>query len=135
MFGQGSASGSTDLTEKEAALLQHELDQAQSTIRSLQRQISTAQAHYQEIARAYNLTVSNLMEITRQNTMLERECELLRARATGREPVTIGDGGLRLAPEEISAIRKAMARLHHPDAGGDSERMKVWNMVLDSMER
>jgi hypothetical protein len=27
-----------------------------------------------------------------------------------------------------------MARLHHPDVGGDAERMKAWNAVLDPLE-
>jgi hypothetical protein len=31
----------------------------------------------------------------------------------------------------VNAIRKAMARLHHPDVGGDPERMKAWNAALD----
>ena len=41
---------------------------------------------------------------------------------------------LNLLPIEISAIRKAMARLHHPDTGGDSERLKSWNAALDALE-
>jgi hypothetical protein len=28
-----------------------------------------------------------------------------------------------------------MARLHHPDVGGDLERMKAWNVVLDQIEQ
>jgi hypothetical protein len=40
-----------------------------------------------------------------------------------------------LTPAEVGAIRKAMARLHHPDTGGDAERMKAWNAALDPLER
>jgi hypothetical protein len=28
-----------------------------------------------------------------------------------------------------------VARLHHPDAGGDGERLKAWNTLLDALER
>ena len=37
-------------------------------------------------------------------------------------------------PAEVGAIRKAMARLHHPDTGGDAERMKAWNAALDPLD-
>jgi hypothetical protein len=41
----------------------------------------------------------------------------------------------QISDEEVNAIRKAMARLHHPDVGGDPERMKAWNAALDSICR
>jgi chromosome segregation ATPase len=118
----------------DAAFLQHQLDEARNTIRGLQRQIRSFQERHAEMQRAYHLTVENLTEITRQNTLLERECELLRSRAGRAEPIRVGTNGLHLTSEEISAIRKAMARLHHPDTGGDSERMKIWNTMLDALE-
>jgi hypothetical protein len=119
-----------------------ELDEARKTIRTLLRQMRKDQARYDEIARAYNKTVANLTEIARQNTALEHECgalqherDLWKARAESGSPA-VGLGGLTLdlMPDEVSAIRKAMARLHHPDAGGDAERMKLWNAALDPLE-
>ena len=59
-----------------------------------------------------------------------------KARAEGAgTPLSIGKGTLELTPAEVSAIRKAMARLHHPDTGGDVERMKIWNATLDPLDR
>jgi hypothetical protein len=56
------------------------------------------------------------------------------ARVEGRQaPFSLG--ALALTPDEVSAIRKAMARLHHPDTGGDAERMKLWNAALDPLEQ
>lgn len=123
-------------------LLQRELDEAHRTIHQLLRQMRKEQARYDEIARAYNKTVANLTEIARQNTILEHERAVLehdrdlwraRAEQTAR-PLGIGGLTLDLTPDEVGAIRKAMARLHHPDAGGDAERMKLWNAALDPLE-
>jgi hypothetical protein len=126
---------SAPTSDGDPVLLQHELEEAHKTIRGLLRQIDKAQARYDEIARAYNKTVANLMEITRANAMLEHERDMWQARAEGKAaPCNIGVGTLELTPAEISAIRKAMARLHHPDAGGDAERMKAWNAALDPLE-
>jgi len=66
---------------------------------------------------------------------LERERDMWRARAERTPaPLTLGNGLLELTSAEISAIRKAIARLHHPDTGGDSERLKAWNATLDTLE-
>jgi len=122
-------------SEDDPAVLQHELEDAHKTIRSLLRQIDKAQARHDEMARAYNKTVANLMEITRENMLLEHERNGWQARAEGKGPhFEIGAGIGDLTPAEVSAIRKAMARLHHPDAGGDAERMKAWNAALDPLE-
>ena len=124
--------------EGDPVWLQSELNEAHKTIRTLLRQISKEQARHAETARAYNLTVANLVEATRENIALARERDMWKARAEGmgiRTPLTIGHGTLELTPAEVSAIRKAMARLHHPDAGGDVERMKAWNAALDPLER
>jgi hypothetical protein len=111
------------------------LSEAHKTIRTLLRQLSKEQERYAEIVRAYNMTVANLVEATRENTLLTRELDQLRTRAVqGTRPLTIGGEAMQLTPAEVSAIRKAMARLHHPDVGGDSERMKAWNVVLDPLE-
>jgi hypothetical protein len=123
-------------TEGDTAWLQHELDEAHKTIRSLLRQIDKEQARYQEILRAYNLTVANLVTITHENNALERERDMWRARAQSIPvPFQLGSDTLTLTPTEISAIRKAIARLHHPDMGGDSDRLKAWNAALDTLER
>lgn len=129
-------------TEADLPLLQHELDEAHKTIRALLRQMRKDQARYDEIARAYHKTVANLTEIARANTVLEHEREVLeherdrwKARAECiAPPIGINGLALDLTPAEVGAIRKAMARLHHPDAGGDAERMKLWNAALDPLE-
>lgn len=114
---------------------QHELSEAHKTIRSLLRQLSKEQARYAETVRAYNLTVANLVEITRENTALTRERDLWRSRAErGERNLSFGNASFNLTPEEVGAIRKAMAKLHHPDVGGDPERMKQWNALLDPLE-
>ena len=124
-----------DITETDPAWLQHELAEAHATIRRLLRQISKEQSRCDEIARAYNKTVANLMEITRENALLEHERDMWKARADGAAaPISLGGLTLDLTPAEVSAIRKAMARLHHPDAGGDVERMKAWNAALDPLD-
>jgi hypothetical protein len=125
-----------DITETDPNWLQHELAEAHATIRRLLRQLSKEQLRYNEIARAYNKTVANLMEITRENAVLEHERDMWKARAeTEVAPITIGGLTIDLTPAEVGAIRKAMARLHHPDAGGDAERMKAWNAALDPLEQ
>ena len=117
--------------------LQHELAEAHASIRSLMRQIKKEQDRHAEISRAYTKTVANLVEAMRENTGLTRECELLRAQLASSDAVAIAVDslGLALTPLEVGAIRKAMARLHHPDAGGDTERMKLWNAALDRLEQ
>lgn len=129
-----------DLNEPQAnniEWLQNELREARGTIRTLLRQIKKEQDRHAEISRAYSKTVENLVEAMRENTELSRECELLRGKIHHSElmaEVELQRLPLELSLHELGAIRKAMARLHHPDAGGDSERMKVWNAVLDKME-
>jgi hypothetical protein len=114
---------------------QRELGEAHKTIRSLLRQLSKEQARYAETVRAYNLTVANLVEITRENTALTRERDMWRSRAErGERNLSFGNASFSLTTEEVGAIRKAMAKLHHPDVGGDPERMKQWNALLDPLE-
>ncbi len=130
-------------TEADAALLQRELDEAHKTIRTLLRQISKEQQRSSELLRAYNLTVSNLGEISRENTILERERDMwkFRTESAGQQagygygPVRVQGLTIDMSSAEASAIRKAMARIHHPDTGGDPERMKLWNALLDPLER
>jgi chromosome segregation ATPase len=121
--------------ESEPPWLQRELEEAHKTIRSLLRQLDKEQARTKEVTRAYNLTVANLVELTHDHRALQRECEIWKTRAqSSTAPLSVGNGMLNLLPSEVSAIRKAMARLHHPDTGGDSERLKNWNAALDALE-
>jgi hypothetical protein len=121
--------------EQETSWLQQELAETHKTVRTLLRQLDKERRRYTECQRAYDLTVTNLMQIARENTLLERERDDWRRRAEGvPAPLHIGGLALELSPAEVSAIRKAMARLHHPDAGGDPERMKQWNAALDPLE-
>lgn len=135
MIGEHNLSQRPSLESTDDVWLQHELDEARATIRKLLRQISSLEARYDEIARAYSKTVTNLMEISRENTMLEHDRDLWKMRASRTAPAAGASvAGMDLTPTEIGAIRKAMARLHHPDTGGDAERMKAWNAALDPLE-
>jgi hypothetical protein len=121
--------------DEEIACLQRELIEAHKTIRALLRQVSKEQARNAELVRAYNLTVENLVQVTRENTKLSRELDTWRARVEcGSRPFIVDGGAIEMTAAEISAIRRAMARLHHPDTGGDAERMKTWNSLLDPLE-
>lgn len=136
MFSERNTSTrTTDSTEHESSWIQNELAEAHKTIRTLLRQIDKAQQRYDEISRAYKLTVDNLVEVSVRNNELEREIEQWKARSSGASiSMTLGAGTLTLTPAEISAIRRAMARLHHPDTGGDTNRMQIWNAALDALE-
>lgn len=121
--------------EGDIAWLRDQLAEAHKTIRGLLRQLSKEQARHSETTRAYNLTIANLMEATRENVQTARERDEWKARAeSGPYSVSLGDLPVQLSADEVGAIRKAMARLHHPDVGGDSERMKHWNAILDPLE-
>lgn len=113
----------------------HELEQAQRTIRRLERELRKTRQRVDEIGRAYQLTVANLVRTSGTCAVLEHERDTWRRRAEGRSSDTMLDaGGIVIRPDEVAAIRKAVARLHHPDAGGDAERMKQWNTALDALE-
>ena len=121
--------------DPDVAWLQHELSEAHKTIRTLLRQLSKQQERHAETVRAYDKTVANLAEAGRETTLLEQERDMWRGRAEcATTPFKIGGLTLELSPDEVRAIRKAMARLHHPDHGGDLERMKAWNSALDPLE-
>lgn len=123
-------------TDYDLTWLQGQVAESHKTIRSLLRQLSKEQARHAETTRAYNLTVANLTEAARENRQIARERDEWKSRAErGSGRVSLGDIPLQLSPEEVSAIRKAIARLHHPDLGGDPERMKLWNAILDPLER
>jgi FtsZ-binding cell division protein ZapB len=119
----------------DCARLERELDDARKTIKALLRQMKKLQDQQAETTRAYNKTVANMVEIVRENTSLARECESWKSRAMGIAPSLSLDGlPGAISAEEAQAIRRAIARLHHPDAGGDTERMKAWNATLDAIE-
>lgn len=121
--------------DPDVAWLQRELSEAHKTIRTLLRQLNKEQQRHAETVRAHDKTVANLVEAGRENTALERDRDMWRSRAEGATmPFKIGGLTLELTPAEVSAIRKAMARLHHPDTGGDVERMKAWNAALDPLD-
>lgn len=114
--------------------LQRQLDEASATIKRLKRELAKEQARHAETSEAYTKTVSNMVEIARENAILSHELDRLRRYV---RPVTLDAAvslPLDLTPEEARAIRKAMARLHHPDVGGDEQRMKQWNVVLDRLD-
>lgn len=117
--------------------LERELHEVRLALKTLTRQLQKAEARHAETEQAYTKTVANLVQTTQENLALRHECERLRQRVPRNEPQMSRPAvafGLSLSPVEIAAIRKAMARLHHPDAGGDTERMQAWNVALDALE-
>lgn len=120
----------TDIYESDPATLRGELEQAEETIRDLLHQVEQERARIAEAVQVYNNVVAKLMLVSRDQAALEADRDMWRQR------VEQGPSGTRLSPTpaEASAIRKAMARLHHPDTGGNPERMKQWNAVLDLLE-
>jgi multidrug resistance efflux pump len=122
-------------SDQEIAWLLRELNEAQATARKLQRQIEKEQASTAQASRTFKATVENLVEITRKNAELEHERDMWRARAAAQPTLSsLGGPGFLLTADEISVIRRAMARLHHPDTGGDAQRMQLWNAALDVLE-
>jgi chromosome segregation ATPase len=132
-------------TQRDYELLRGELAEAQALNRSLRRQLEKALAAANEAQRAHAKMVGTLTETMRENHTLTHELEMWRARCQRLESgepdeapgSTIDTSGLvgQLSEDEIKAIRKAMARLHHPDVGGSPERMKAWNAALDRLGR
>lgn len=134
-------------TEREYELIRRELAEAQAASRGLRRQLEKALTAANEAQRAHAKMVATLTETMRENTSLAHERDLWRARAQrlaqglGPEPgserpvIDITALAGQITEDEVNAIRKAMARLHHPDVGGDPERMKSWNAALDRIGR
>lgn len=133
-------------TERDYAILRRELADAQALSRTLRRQLDKALASVTEAQRAHAKMVNTLTETMRENTTLTNELEMWRTRcqrlesgepSEGAPGATIDMSGMvgQLSDDEINAIRKAMARLHHPDVGGNPERMKAWNAALDRIVR
>lgn len=113
-------------------LLKHEINEAHRTIRVLMRRISSEQEQQAKTRHAYEQMKQNIIEMNREYAIVEREREMWRMRAE-QAGIHWNDQLPSLDEAEINAIRRAMARLHHPDQGGDSNRMKQWNKLLDEM--
>ncbi|MBP1465408.1 hypothetical protein EYB53_006790 [Candidatus Chloroploca sp. M-50] len=130
-------------TQREYDLLRRELAEAQQAVRGLRRQLDKAIAAFGEAQRAHAKMVATLTETMRENTTLTNERDLWRARAQrlasgvaheadyGKPVIDITALAGQITEDEVNAIRKAMARLHHPDVGGNPDRMKAWNAALD----
>lgn len=114
--------------------LQRQLDEAQASIRRLTRELAKEQARHAETTEAYTKTVTNMVSVARENALLSHEIERLKRMARPSQSFDLGGLPLDVTPTEAKVIRKAMARLHHPDVGGDEQRMKVWNAVLDQLD-
>ncbi len=118
-----------------AGMLENDLAEAQAQVRRLTRELKKEQQRLAETAEAYTKTVANLVRTVHENTVLRYEYERLKQRTPEQperpEPEVLG---LVVTRNEIAAIRKAIARLHHPDVGGDAERMQAWNVALDRLE-
>jgi len=113
-------------------LLKHEINEAHRTIRVLMRRITSEQEQQAKTQHAYEQMKQNIIEMNREYAVVEREREMWRMRAE-QSSIHWNDQLPYLDDAEINAIRRAMARLHHPDHGGDSNRMKQWNKLLDQM--
>ncbi len=118
-----------------ASMLEHELGEAQAQVRRLTRELKKERQRLAETAEAYTKTVANLVRTVHENTVLRYEYERLK-RVTPDSGDRPGPRvmGMHLTRIEVAAIRKAIARLHHPDVGGDAARMQAWNVALDKLE-
>ena len=117
------------------AMLERDLAEAQAQVRRLTRELKKEQQRLAETAEAYTKTVSNLVRTVHENTVLRYEYERLKRCTPESDGYAVPQVlGISLTRIEIAAIRKAMARLHHPDAGGDVARMQAWNVALDELE-
>lgn len=126
-------------------LLQRELSEVHAQNRTLRRQLEKAIAAVAEAQRAHTKMVATLSETMRENMILTNDRDMWRNRAQrldaglaveSVDPLSVLDMrslANNISEDEINAIRKAMARLHHPDVGGNSERMKAWNAALDRL--
>ncbi|NTW02989.1 MAG: hypothetical protein HGA19_17190 [Oscillochloris sp.] len=135
----------TSISQREDELLRRELAETHAHNRTLQRQLEKALAAVAEAQRAHAKMVATLSETMRENAILTNDRDMWRHRAQRlegglsadpiSERIDINSLAGQLSDDEINAIRKAMARLHHPDVGGDPERMKAWNAALDKLGR
>ncbi len=85
--------------------------------------------------------VTAVLEMAFGPKTIENEASAYRRRATP-EPIRRTDphySELHLLPSApwpvVEATYKALARLHHPDIGGDSEMMKRVNLAFESLQK
>lgn len=122
-------------TPSYSTMLEHDLAEAQAQVRRLTREIKKERDRLAETAEAYTKTVANLVRTVHENTILRYEYERLKQRAPEQPAHCTPEVlGMAVTKIEIAAIRKAIARLHHPDVGGDAARMQAWNVALDKIE-
>ena len=98
------------------------------------RRLAEEQEQQRKTHHAYEQMKQNIIEINREQAMVERERNMWRMRAEQQGMIS-SDNLPVLTSDDINAIRRAMARLHHPDRGGDIDRMKLWNKLLDTLEK
>ena len=122
------------LRSRTVSELQGQLNEALASVRSLTRELRKEQARHAQTTEAYTKTVTNMVEVARANALLNHELERLKRSARVGSDVALTGLPLELTPNEVKVIRKAMARLHHPDVGGDEQRMKIWNAMLDQLD-
>ncbi len=116
-------------------LLEHDLSEAQAEVRRLTRDLKKESQKLTETSEAYSKMVANLVRTVHENTVLRYECERLKRYGTTADDQSIPNlFGFDLTRSEVAAIRKAVARIHHPDTGGDIGRMQAWNVMLDKIE-
>lgn len=118
----------------ERGRLERELAAAEATERELRRQLRKTEEQLTQTRQAYEKTVANMLTIVSENLRLTHECERLRGVTEDHFYVDLSHDFPSLNSDEVSAIRKAMARLHHPDVGGNAQRMQFWNSLLDRFE-
>ncbi len=132
-------------SENDYTVLQQEVHDVQAQNRVLQRRLKKAEESAAEALRAHAKMVSTLTETMRENSALVIERDMWKLRTQRAEGVQDQQGALassalflpgidHITEAEARVIRKAVARLHHPDSGGDTERMKAWNAILDRIE-
>ncbi len=116
--------------------LERQVAELTLALKRVNRDLRKAEEHHQETEQAYQKMVGNLVQTTQENLVLRHECQRLRQQARAEAPSSPNPTvsfGIRLTPEEVAVVRKAIARLHHPDAGGDVSRMQEWNVALDAL--
>lgn len=133
--------------EQEKTFLREELREAHKMNRNLFRQLKKAQQATEEALRAHAKMVETLTETMRENAILMFERDRWKNRAEKRTEHTSPNEDHptpdvdflpdieKITIAEARVIRKAIARLHHPDSGGNTERMQAWNALLDRIER
>src|SRR3712207_1550002 len=135
MDSRDDAVRSTFRSPSYTRILENDLAEAQAQVRRLTRELKKHQQRLAETAEAYNKTVANLVRTVHENNVLRYECERLKRLTPDEDdrpaPEVLGMAVTRM---EVAAIRKAIARLQHPDVGGDAARMQAWNVALDRVE-